>query len=410
MRISTTQLYTEATRSMLEGQSTLVEIQNKIASGKNFTSLAEDPVGASRVVSLKRELSQLEMFDGNINATRRRLALEESAIGSINEGLFRAQELLIQAGNGAFGEENRLQISYEVEELVGYLANLFNTRDVKGEYIFAGSKGLTEPFQLQSDGTYSYAGDSTNREIQVSSSQYVDSSDNGQFLFQSVEEAIGIEVLGAPSDLKDGVVPMTGLTITDPKLFSASFASTGDLTLSVESDGDGTGRYTVTDSGGNAVTSPSSVEFTQDPFDLPLPGATLTIDPHDSVGTQTVTLRFSKQEGNILNTLVASIAALRGTSTGSYSDEIANALNDLDQVQSRLSEAVTTIGARLNILDSAQMSNEDFKLLTQQTLSSIEDLDYASASTELAKKQLALEASYASFAKIQNLSLFNYIG
>jgi len=78
-------------------------------------------------------------------------------------------------------------------------------------------------------------------------------------------------------------------------------------------------------------------------------------------------------------------------------------------VEQRISEAVASMGGRLNVLDSTELSNSDFKALTQTTLSSVEDLDYASASTELAKRQLALEASFASFAKIQGLSLFNYI-
>jgi len=309
MRISTTQLYTEATRNMLEGQSKLAGIQSKISSGKNFTSLAEDPVGASRVVSLKRELSQLDTFKSNIDSTRRRLSLGETAISDITNGVQRAEELIIQAGNGGLSSENRLQISYELEEMVEYLAGLMNARDAKGEYLFSGSKGTTQTFQKQVDGTYTYEGDSTVRKIQVASSQYIESTDSGQFLFQSVTMPAGSSV-----------------------------------------------------------------------------------------------------EGNVLNTLVQAIESIRNDTGAQLGDGIATALDRLSQVQSRLSEAVSTIGGRLNILDSAEMSNEDFDLLTQGALSAIEDLDYAAASTELAKRQLALEASYASFAKIQNLSLFNYIG
>ena len=308
MRISTTQLYTDATRNMLEGQSKLADIQSKISSGKNFTSLAEDPVGASRVVNLKRELSQLETFKSNIDSTRRRLSQEETSISDITNGVIRSQELLIQAGNGALNNENRIQISYELEEMVEYLAGLMNARDAKGEYLFSGSKGTTQTYQKQTDGTYSYQGDSTVRKIQVASSQYIESSDSGQFLFQSVTPEAG-----------------------------------------------------------------------------------------------------STAEGNVLNTLVAAIDTLRNSSGAELSEGVSTAINQLDQVQSRLSESVATIGGRLNILDSAEMSNDDFDLLTQSTLSAVEDLDYASASTELAKRQLALEASYASFAKIQSVSLFNFI-
>ena len=101
MRISTTQLFNETTRNMMSGQSSLADIQNKISSGKNFQSLAEDPVGANRVVNLKRELSQLETFQQNIDSTRRRLSLAETTVADINTSITRARELVIQSGNGA---------------------------------------------------------------------------------------------------------------------------------------------------------------------------------------------------------------------------------------------------------------------------------------------------------------------
>lgn len=412
MRISTTQLFTDSTRNMLEGQSRLAEIQNKISSGKNFQSLAEDPVGASRVVNLKREMSQLETFQSNIDATRRQLSLEESTLADVTTGVIRARELIIQAGNGSLNDSDRRAISYEIEEIVDYLANLMNTRDAKGEYLFSGSKGATQSYARQPDGTYQYQGDSTTREIQIASSQYIASSDTGQALFQAVTPSVGLEVLGATSDLKSGIDTSSGLVVSDEAAFSASFAATGDLSLTVAASTASSGSYTLSDSAGNVVSGP--VTYSAVPVEIELTGATLTLSPQSS-GSETVTLRYSETEGNVLNTLVANVEALRTLSSNNTSendalyDNLELTLNQLDAVQARLSDSVASMGGRLNVLDAAEYSNSDFKLLTETTLSAVEDLDYTSASTELAKRQLALEASYASFAKIQGLSLFNYI-
>jgi len=49
------------------------------------------------------------------------------------------------------------------------------------------------------------------------------------------------------------------------------------------------------------------------------------------------------------------------------------------------------------------------KLQLQTTLSREEDLDFTSAITELQAKLMALEAAQSSFAKISQLSLFDYI-
>lgn len=409
MRISTTQLFTETTRNMMSGQSSLAEIQNKISSGKNFQSLAEDPVGANQVVNLKRELNQIEMYQRNIDATRRRLSLEDTTLADINNGVTRARELVIQAGNGAMSDSERIAISYELEELVDFLAGLMNTRDAKGEYLFSGSKGTTESFQKQLDGTFSYGGDNAQREIQVASSQYVDSSDNGQFLFQSVVSNVGLDVLGDSSDaLVSAFTLPDDLTITDAEAFEAAFRETGDLSIAV----DGGGVFSIVDSAGTALTAP---EYGYDAVngEIFLPGATLELTA--LTNDTSATLRFDRSEGNILNTLVANVEALRTLSTTDpaqsveLNENLAVTLEQIDAVEERLGQAVATIGARLNIIDSSELSNDDFGLLTQSTLSAVEDLDYASASTELARRQLALEASFASFAKIQGLTLFNYI-
>jgi flagellar hook-associated protein 3 FlgL len=45
----------------------------------------------------------------------------------------------------------------------------------------------------------------------------------------------------------------------------------------------------------------------------------------------------------------------------------------------------------------------------QELLSNAEDLDYATAVTKLSAQMLSLEAAQASFAKISQLNLFNYL-
>jgi flagellin-like hook-associated protein FlgL len=116
-----------------------------------------------------------------------------------------------------------------------------------------------------------------------------------------------------------------------------------------------------------------------------------------------------------LNTLLDTIELMREPVVGNaqaqteLQERFAKTLDQISLSQERLSEATATLGSRLNTLDDAEMSNTDFKLMTEGTLSSVQDLDYAAAGTELTKRKLALEAAYASFAKIQDLSLFNYI-
>ena len=67
------------------------------------------------------------------------------------------------------------------------------------------------------------------------------------------------------------------------------------------------------------------------------------------------------------------------------------------------------IGSEMNSIDDEISVNESLKLQLQTTLSREEDLDFTSAITELQAKLMALEAAQSSFAKISQLSLFDYI-
>jgi len=530
MRISTGQIFTSANRNMMENQTSLLDIQNKLSSGKKFTSLAEDPVGASRVVGLKRELAQLEMFQSNIDASRRRLELEETTLDDLNTASDRARELVLQAANGTLSDADRKTISYELEELVGYMSGLMNTRDAKGEYLFSGSQGQVQTYTQQGN-RYVFQGDATTRQIQVSSELYVRSSDSGQFLFESVIDEPSLKATGS---LQSSFDP-ENLTVTDPDAFAALMRQTGDISVEVDQYVDSVttatvNAYTLRDSAGNVVKDASgnplqNVEFTNGAVpEIELPGARLVLDLVEPVspdpsalaiqgegaavvdaGTisaepdflewmrettgdirldmaydadsdeyaytvtdqagntltsvtgipsasplQTVNLAgpppvsfdidlttvtdstvatfvvdtpptselklgFSQPPSNILNTLLDTIELMREPVAGNaqaqteLQERFAKTLDQISMSQERLSEATATLGSRLNTLDDAEMSNTDFKLMTEGTLSSVQDLDYAAAATELSKRQLALEAAYASFAKIQDLSLFNYI-
>ena len=93
--------------------------------------------------------------------------------------------------------------------------------------------------------------------------------------------------------------------------------------------------------------------------------------------------------------------------------------NDLGQLQDSLSEisdltqnmaiSIADVGSRMRIAESQLDSLTEAKLRYQTLLSNAEDLDYATAITQLTSEIMSLEAGQSSFAKISQLSLFNYI-
>lgn len=86
-----------------------------------------------------------------------------------------------------------------------------------------------------------------------------------------------------------------------------------------------------------------------------------------------------------------------------------NAADDLQKAMDHLSGFLSKIGGRLNAIDSQKQLNSDIVVQGKTTLSSVQDLDFAEAVSRMNQQLTSLQASQQSFAKVQNLSLFNYL-
>ena len=91
----------------------------------------------------------------------------------------------------------------------------------------------------------------------------------------------------------------------------------------------------------------------------------------------------------------------------------ANGLNaeilNLDQAIGNMLDVRTEIGSRLAAIEN-QLDNNGARALTvQETLGTLEDLDYAEALSRLSFEATTLEAAQQSFVRMQQLSLFNFL-
>ena len=66
-------------------------------------------------------------------------------------------------------------------------------------------------------------------------------------------------------------------------------------------------------------------------------------------------------------------------------------------------------GTSMKVVEQQGIMLDDTKITLKTALSKVEDLDMATAITQMQKQMVSLEAAQASFAKISQLSLFKYI-
>jgi flagellar hook-associated protein 3 FlgL len=88
---------------------------------------------------------------------------------------------------------------------------------------------------------------------------------------------------------------------------------------------------------------------------------------------------------------------------------IQRAATELDDVAKNLAKNITDNGLRQRVVEERQVIAEDKKLVYEGLLSGARDVDYATAITELSSHMLGLEAAQSTFAKVSQLTLFNFI-
>ena len=111
---------------------------------------------------------------------------------------------------------------------------------------------------------------------------------------------------------------------------------------------------------------------------------------------------FSVEEFETLDSLVDSLVANDGGA-------VRASIGTLNAISERLAQSYAAMAGRVSALESQKEVLEDTSLRIENLLMDERDLDYATAVTELTKESVALQALQASFSKLAQLSLFNFL-
>ena len=90
-------------------------------------------------------------------------------------------------------------------------------------------------------------------------------------------------------------------------------------------------------------------------------------------------------------------------------DMIGITVSNLDNAMDSVLGVQTKLGARLNVIDSTRLENEEVSLINTSVQAQLSELDYAEALSRLSAQQVLLQASQQSFVKVSSLSLFTLL-
>jgi flagellar hook-associated protein 3 FlgL len=403
MRISTSSFYEQNVNAMGLQQQNLFRVQQKLAAGTKFLTAGDDPVAAARALGVSETLAESSQYASSRDRAMLSLSREETALDSATSIMQNIKTLTVQAGNGTLSDADRASLATTIQSNLDQLVGIANSDDGNGQFLFAGYKSANAPFAAMAGGGVQYVGDQGQRMMQVDVARQMSTGDDGRSVFQSVQGGAGYVTSSGVGNTGTGVFGSVGV-------LDATAANYGkDFQISFVG-----GNYTVTTNDTPPVVAATGAFVDGQP--IAFGGVQISISGAPADG-DTFNVTTAKNAGtDIFASISALVTALRTPLDGGGAQAQAQLQNALSTANVKITNAhdnvltvLSSVGSRMNELESLNTSGATRDLNDKQYLSNVQDLDPASAISEFYQQQTSLQATQMTFAKLNSIALFNYL-
>ncbi|QID18373.1 flagellar hook-associated protein 3 [Nitrogeniibacter mangrovi] len=386
MRISTGMLYQTGVRTIQDQTTQMLHTQQQVATGRRIVAPSDDPIASARALEISQAQSLNSTFQTNQGSAKDSLNLLENKLYAVEDIITHTRTRAVEAGNGSYSDSEWGAIAIDIRASFDSLLGLANSQNGNGEYMFSGYQADVKPYVGNINGV-SFQGDQGQRTLQVSPSRIMSVSNSGSEVFNDVKAPQG-EFFAVPGNPNGG----TG--------YVASTQTTGTYTgTQYLVSWDGT-NYNVTDRAtGAAVTSQTGPTLSFGNVQLEMAGTPSVGDVFE-VGPS----------ADVFKMYTNLTRALENPSSNGVSGAISQAITGMDQSLDQVLTVHASVGSRMLEVNTLEDVGSDLDVQYADTLSRLQDVDYAQAVSDLSLQQTYLQASQQSFLKITNLSLFNYLG
>jgi flagellar hook-associated protein 3 FlgL len=434
MRVSTTTVFEQGIFNIQRNQSLVNRGQEQISTGRRVLTPADDPVAAARALEVSQSKGINEQYARNSESATAAIGLEENALTRYTGLLQDIKTLAVNAGNGVLTASDLKSLGTELRGRYAEMLGVANSTDGNGLYLFSGYQGATQPFTENAPGSVAYNGDQGQRLIQIGASRQIAVSDSGSDVFQRIRTGNGVfETSANVANSGTGVV--TGGEVRNqaawdaagnPQSFDVRFfvdntavppVTTYDIVDTVNNISLTTGAApaagpylrTYQDGASIVLAKQTPPDTNPTPFDY---GIELSVTGAPATGDSFRVAPSTNED--IFSTVYQLIQAVETAGPGATSNtKLTNALNSAQHsIDNALDVGLTvraSVGARAKEIETNVSASSDLGLQYDQTLSKLQDLDYAKAISELTLNQTMLEAAQKTFVQVQGLSLFKYL-
>ncbi|WDE08342.1 flagellar hook-associated protein FlgL [Thalassomonas viridans] len=418
MRVSTSQFYQFSSNNMSRLQADVTKQTEYLSTGKQVLTAKDAPVGNLSLLGFKEELMSIERFNANITQAESRNNRQEVALSNAQDILLQVKDIVIQANNGSYSEEEFTSLSQQLKSSLDQLMDVGNTKSESGEYIFAGYQSEQRPFSIAPDNSVSYGGDNGQSELQIAQNIFVPINLAGDEVFMLADNVVGdfmstyTDNLTIPADDIDPDEPdiyVERAVIVDRETYNGAGMTPGFTFDFTDANGDGVVEATVTDATATVLYGPldytagQTIAFNGVEVNIdgnPLPGDQFTINEQDKV--------------SIFDTVKDAIDWVDAAGTNlsdpkQHQVDYNHIITQLDEAFSHITNKRAEVGTTLKTIDTQRNIALDTEVLVNSSRGKIEDLDFAEAISLFEQQKLSLQAAQQTFSQVQGLSLFNFI-
>ena len=450
-RVGTANMYDNAIRNVSARQTSLVNLQENLTSGKRVVRASDDPVSAAQAERALTRISRIQTEQRALENQRNAIAQAESTMGDAISLVQEARQLMVNAGNGALSSSERATIANQLQSLRDQLTAVANRTDTNGipllgalgsaqspfmgplnstpDYLFAGqagqtaSDGVTLPntldgdsafmFDAKRDGSFHAAitpGTSTvivpgattpsvpamgqpNRALTTSAITVAEGTNFNKNPVTGLAYTYSVSFSNVTLDPATNTLSATyNVSSTDPAFVPPAAQTLNPIKIGEK------GEFNI-----NGLPPGMSMKVTTLPTKA-LDG-TITLSPADG---DTINISPQASVFSVIDKAIAEIKAAPNSNMAAQAS--GQALANIDIGLERMSNIRSYAGELLNRADRITGDQSKRSEQLEADRSRAEDLDMIKGISDFQNQQTGYQAALQAYASVQKLSLFNYIG
>lgn len=410
-RLGSANSYDNTLANLTSRQNSLANLQESLSSGKKVTTPSDDPTGAAQAERALNRLARIATDQRALEVQRNAIATAESTLGDITSAMQDVRDLVSSAGNGSFSAAERKTVSDQIAGLRQHILTLANAQDSNGQPLFAALGSALKPFvgPASSIPDYTFTG-------------LPGTSAGGTYAIPSTLDGESAFMLQPARDATYNVkTSNSGLTTDsiakDPtSVYGAINGSGYTITITNFDSVNNQVTYTLAENPpvpGSLVSGGATVPWSKElGFKVTgMPGISLNVKGTPSIPPAAPDVVTVDPNASVFSTIDHAVNDINSaTNSNAANQAVSQALHNIDISMARISAVRGQAGDLLSRADTITATNDKRNVEQEANRSRAEDVDMIKAVSDFQKQQTGYQAALQSYAQIQKLSLFNYIG